>query len=200
MAALLRDSNRRCAARTGRGASRCALALSHAPHVRGTRPGRRARARRAVIVRGAAGCLGARGPTQRRNFLAAREPAAAPEVQRTRPPHSAKARNLAPQEPAIMKLLFLPALALGASRSFVDDAGVTHTTDKAAPTIVAAAGDALSLEPVRKSSRRLPRRRRNVCSCCELPTQCLISAQAISHGHAPCASGRHVRRALHLWV
>ena len=197
MAALLRDSNRRCAARTGRGASRCALALSHAPHVRGTRPGRRARARRAVIVRGAAGCLGARGPTQRRNFLAAREPAAAPESQRNPTPHSAK--STLPRA-TIMKLLFLPALALGASRSFVDDAGVTHTTDKAAPTIVAAAGDALSLEPVRKSSRRLPRRRRNVCSCCELPTQCLISAQAISHGHAPCASGRHVRRALHLWV
>ena len=94
--------------------------------------------------------------TQRRNFLAAREPAAAPEIQRTRPPQSLlKARCLAPQEPAkIMKLLFLPTLALAGT--FVDDTGVSHTTTKAAPTIIAAVGDALSLAPVRKSSR--PRR------------------------------------------
>jgi len=45
-----------------------------------------------------------------------------------------------------MKLLFLPGLALAASRTFIDDAGVTHTTDKAAPTIVAEVKDAVSLE------------------------------------------------------
>mgnify|MGYP006907219103 CR=1 FL=1 len=53
-----------------------------------------------------------------------------------------------------MKLLFLPTLALAGT--FVDDTGVSHTTTKAAPTIIAAVGDALSLAPVRKSSR--PRR------------------------------------------
>ena len=45
-----------------------------------------------------------------------------------------------------MKLLFLPTLALAASRTFIDDAGVTHTTDKAAPTIIGQVKDMVSLE------------------------------------------------------
>ena len=44
-----------------------------------------------------------------------------------------------------MKLLFLPGLALAASRTFVDDEGTVFTTD-GAPTIVAEVMDALSLE------------------------------------------------------
>ena len=44
-----------------------------------------------------------------------------------------------------MKLLFLPGLALAASRTFVDDEGTVFTTD-GTPTIVAEVMDALSLE------------------------------------------------------
>ena len=42
-----------------------------------------------------------------------------------------------------MKLLLLPALAC--ARTFMDDAGVHHTTD-GTPTVIAVVGDALSLE------------------------------------------------------
>ena len=91
-----------------------------------------------------------RSASKRRNFLAESRQLP-PRSSAPDPPHSAQSTLPRAAEP-IMKLLFLPTLALAASRSFVDDAGVTHTTDKAAPTVIGDVGDLLSLEPVRKSS------------------------------------------------
>ena len=64
----------------------------------------------------------------------------------------------AAQIAAAMKLLLLPALAC--ARTFMDDAGVHHTTD-GTPTIITAVPNAMSLEqhgPVRLASDRHVRR------------------------------------------
>jgi hypothetical protein len=60
-------------------------------------------------------------------------------------------------------------------------------------------GDLLSLEPVRKiiTTTSTPSTQ---CLLDGSTRQCLISTQAATHGAAPCASERHVRRALRLWV
>ena len=189
MAALLRDSDRRRGSRTGRGASRCALALSHAPHVRGTRPGRRARAG-AVIVRG--GALLPRGRTQRRNFLAAREPAAAPEIQR-HPTATISAKSALPHAARTSKNHEAPLPPYPSTRGHFcrrhgcfphhNQSSADHYRSRGRRPFAGACAEIIATSPA---------------VCREHLSHCLISTQAGTYGRAPCANYRHVWRALHL--
>ena len=187
MAALLRT----LAATAGRAR---AEALPGAPllvlapsHVRGTRPEARARA---VIVRGAGAFLFSR--TQRRNFLAAREPAAAPEIQR-HPTATIFAKSALPRAARTSKNHEAPLPPYPSTRGHFcrrhgcfphhNQSSADHYRCRGRRPFAGACAEIIATSPA---------------VCREHLTQCLISTQAGTYGRAPCANYRHVWRALHL--
>ena len=187
MAALLWDSRRRCAARTAEarpGAPLLGLAPSH---VRGTRPEARARA---AIVRVRVPSFLARPSA--RNFLAAREPAAAPEIQR-HPTATISAKSALPRAARTSKNHEAPLPPYPSTRGHFcrrhgcfphhNQSSADYYRCRGRRPFAGACAEIIATSPA---------------VCREHLSHCLISTQAGTYGRAPCANYRHVWRALHL--
>ena len=187
MAALLRDSDRRRGSRTGRGASRCALALSHAPHVRGTAPETRARA---AIVRGAGAFSFCLDPAPQ--FLSCPRAGSCPRNP-AHPTATISAKSALPRAARTSKNHEAPLPPYPSTRGHFcrrhgcfphhNQSSADHYRCRGRRPFAGACAEIIATSPA---------------VCREHLTQCLISTQAGTYGRAPCANYRHVWRALHL--
>ena len=127
-----------------------------------------------------------------RNFLAAREPAAAPEIQR-HPTATISAKSALPRAARTSKNHEAPLPPYPSTRGHFcrrhgcfphhNQSSADHYRCRGRRPFAGACAEIIATSPA---------------VCREHLTQCLISTQAGTYGRAPCANYRHVWRALHL--